>query len=74
MGSQPNPSPKVLFGPFEFEQLSGDLCKFGNRIRLQGKPLQILSILLEQPGQVSVATSCSGICGRGLRSSILSKA
>ena len=52
MGSQPNPSPKVLFGPFEFEQLSGDLRKFGNRIRLQGKPLQILSILLEQPGQV----------------------
>ena len=43
MGSQPNPSPKVLFGPFEFEQLSGDLRKFGNRIRLQGKPLQILS-------------------------------
>ena len=52
MGSQPNPSPKVLFGPFEFEHLSGDLRKFGNRIRLQGKPLQILSILLEQPGQV----------------------
>src|SRR5258705_9656634 len=52
MGSQPNPSPKVLFGPFEFEQLSGDLRKFGNRIRLQGKPLQILSILLDQPGQV----------------------
>ncbi len=52
MGSQPNPSPKVLFGPFEFEHVSGDLRKFGNRIRLQGQPLQILSILLEQPGQV----------------------
>ncbi len=52
MGSQPNPSPKVLFGPFEFEQVSGDLHKFGNRIRLQGKPLQILAILLEQPGEV----------------------
>ena len=52
MGSQPNPSPKVLFGPFEFEPISGDLRKFGNRIRLQGKPLQILSILVEHPGQV----------------------
>ncbi len=52
MGSQPKPAHKILFGPFEFEQLSGDLRKFGNRIRLQGKPLQILSILLEQPGQV----------------------
>src|SRR5665811_528609 len=27
---------QVLFGPFEFEQLSGELRKFGNRIRLQG--------------------------------------
>jgi eukaryotic-like serine/threonine-protein kinase len=52
MGSLPNPSVKVLFGPFEFEQHSGDLRKFGNRIRLQGKPLQILSILLDQPGHV----------------------
>jgi Tol biopolymer transport system component/DNA-binding winged helix-turn-helix (wHTH) protein len=52
MRSQPSPSPKVLFGPFEFEQLSGDLRKFGNRIRLQGKPLRILSILLDQPGEI----------------------
>jgi len=50
MGSQPNPLPRILFGPFEFEQVSGDLRKFGNRIRLQGKPLQILSILLDHPG------------------------
>ncbi len=52
MRSQPNPSSKLCFGPFEFEQLSGDLRKFGNRIRLQGKPLQILSLLLEQPGHI----------------------
>src|SRR5438552_9091781 len=52
MGSQPNPPRTVLFGPFEFEHLSGDLRKFGNRIRLHGKPLQILAILLDQPGQV----------------------
>jgi Tol biopolymer transport system component/DNA-binding winged helix-turn-helix (wHTH) protein len=52
MASLPNPSPRAVFGPFEFEQDSGDLRKFGNRIRLQGKPLQILSMLLDQPGQV----------------------
>jgi eukaryotic-like serine/threonine-protein kinase len=52
MRSQPHPSPAVLFGPFEFEHVSGDLRKFGNRIRLQGMPLKILSVLLEQPGQV----------------------
>lgn len=53
MESQPNHLPKVTFGPFEFDHHTGDLRKFGNRIRLQGKPQQILSILLEQPGLIS---------------------
>lgn len=52
MRLQPNSSPKIQFGPFEFEHRSGDLRKFGNRIRLQGKPLQILEILIGQPGEV----------------------
>lgn len=52
MRSQPNLSSKLFFGPFEFDPLSGDLRKFGNRIRLQGKPLQILSLLVDQPGQI----------------------
>ena len=52
MGTQPNPSHQIVFGPFEYESLSGDLRKYGNRVRLQGKPLQILGILLDQPGQV----------------------
>ena len=47
-----NPAAKLLFGPFEFERRSGDLRKFGNRIRLEGKPLQILELLLEQPREV----------------------
>ena len=70
MGSQPNPSPKVSFGPFEFEPLSGDLRKFGHWIRLQGKPLQILSILLERPGQVFSRDELQ----QHLPSSILSRA
>jgi DNA-binding winged helix-turn-helix (wHTH) protein len=52
MGSRPSPSPSIVFGPFEYDTSSGELRKFGTRIRLQGQPLQILSILLEQPGQV----------------------
>jgi DNA-binding winged helix-turn-helix (wHTH) protein len=41
----------VLFGPFEYDESSGELRKHGTRIRLQGQPLQILTTLLRRPGQ-----------------------
>jgi cholera toxin transcriptional activator len=52
MYSQPKlgVSRKVLFGPFEYEEPSGELRKYGTRIRLQGQPLQILIVLLGQAG------------------------
>ena len=40
----------VCFGPFELDLHSGELSKNGLRIKLQGQPIQILQILLEQPG------------------------
>src|SRR6266478_7329439 len=52
MGTQPNPAPRVFLGPFEYDDLSGDLSKYGTHIRLQGKPLQILSLLVNRPGQI----------------------
>ena len=52
MASQPNPSPKVVFGPFEYDDTSGDLRKYGAPIRLQGKPLQILRLLVNRSGQI----------------------
>lgn len=52
MGSRASPAPKVIFGPFEYDELSGDLRKHGIPIRLQGKPLQILLLLVNQPGRV----------------------
>jgi len=42
----------VVFGPFEYDAVSGDLRKHGTRIRLQGKPLQILSLLLDRYGEI----------------------
>jgi eukaryotic-like serine/threonine-protein kinase len=42
----------VVFGAFEYDDLSGDLRKYGTPIRLQGKPLQILSFLVNRPGQI----------------------
>src|SRR5260370_31679340 len=52
MGTQPNPATRVVFGRCEYNDLSGDLSKYGTRLRLQGKPLQILSFLVNRPGQI----------------------
>jgi tetratricopeptide (TPR) repeat protein/DNA-binding winged helix-turn-helix (wHTH) protein len=42
----------VSFGIFEVDLRSGELCKPGSKMRLQDKPLQILTLLLEHPGEV----------------------
>jgi DNA-binding winged helix-turn-helix (wHTH) protein len=42
----------VRFGPFELDHAAGELRKNGTRIRLQDQPLQLLQILLQQPGKV----------------------
>jgi eukaryotic-like serine/threonine-protein kinase len=52
MSSPAQPASKIVFGPFEYDGAAGDLRKLGNKIRLQGQPLEILSALLERPGQV----------------------
>jgi DNA-binding winged helix-turn-helix (wHTH) protein len=40
------------FGIFELDPRAGELRKHGVKLRLQGKPLRILQMLLESPGQV----------------------
>jgi enoyl-CoA hydratase/carnithine racemase/DNA-binding winged helix-turn-helix (wHTH) protein/Tol biopolymer transport system component len=42
----------LRFGPFELNSATGELRKHGIRVRLQGKPLQVLLALLESPGAV----------------------
>jgi len=39
------------FGPFELDPQTGELWKHGAKIKLQGKPFQILLALLERPGE-----------------------
>src|SRR5437762_11825195 len=43
---------RVRFGQFEMDEHAGELRKEGIKVRLQEQPLQILQILLEQPGEV----------------------
>lgn len=52
MSSQLNPTPRFLFGPFEYDGGSGELRKHRSRLRIQGQPLQILVSLLERAGEV----------------------
>jgi TolB-like protein/DNA-binding winged helix-turn-helix (wHTH) protein/Tfp pilus assembly protein PilF len=42
----------IRFGPFEVDSVSGELRKYGVRVKLQEQPLQILELLLEHPGDV----------------------
>lgn len=40
------------FGPFEFDSASLELRRRGVTVRIQGQPLQVLALLLEQPGSL----------------------
>ena len=44
------PARPVRFGNFEFNPEAGDLRKHGIKMKLQQKPAQVLSVLLETPG------------------------
>ena len=40
------------FGPFMVDLRTGELRKYGTRIKLQDRPFEILAMLLERPGEV----------------------
>jgi TolB-like protein/DNA-binding winged helix-turn-helix (wHTH) protein len=42
----------LRFGSFEFDPKTGELRKHGLRIKLNGQPVDMLTMLLEHPGQV----------------------
>ena len=43
---------RTRFGAFEADPRSGELVKNGRRVRLQEQPFQLLSALLERPGEL----------------------
>jgi TolB-like protein/DNA-binding winged helix-turn-helix (wHTH) protein/Tfp pilus assembly protein PilF len=43
---------RLAFGPFEADLHSGELLKYGNKVRLQAQPFQLLVMLLERPGEL----------------------
>lgn len=47
-----SPPERVRFGPFEADLAAGELRKRGLNLRLGGQPFEILSLLVENPGEV----------------------
>jgi TolB-like protein/DNA-binding winged helix-turn-helix (wHTH) protein/Tfp pilus assembly protein PilF len=43
---------RLSFGPYEADLYSGELLKYGNKVRLQAQPFQLLVMLLERPGEL----------------------
>ena len=43
---------RLSFGLYEIDVQTGELWKAGFRIKLQGQPFKVLTVLLEKPGQV----------------------
>ena len=52
MGGAPGQRSVIHFGTFELDLEACELRKRGRKIKLQNQPFQVLSMLLEQPGQV----------------------
>lgn len=52
MGQSRSSRDVVRFGAFELDSEGGELRKDGAKVRLQDQPLQVLQILLEQPGKL----------------------
>ena len=41
----------IRFGPFEFQPDTGELRKHGLRVKLRGQPIEVLTMLLQHPGE-----------------------
>jgi TolB-like protein len=52
MPSNPKTARPIRFGVFELDLRAGELRKCGVKLKLQGKPIALLSTLLERPGEV----------------------
>ena len=52
MDTASQPASKISFGLFEADLLTGELRKSGIRVRIQGQPFKVLSLLLERPNEV----------------------
>src|SRR5215470_14489664 len=60
MTTATNGNHRVQFGTFEVDLKAGELRRNGYRIRLQEQPFQILTMLLDRPGEVVTREELQG--------------
>jgi DNA-binding winged helix-turn-helix (wHTH) protein len=67
----PAPNPKVIrLGGFEIDLEAGELRMSGVRLKLQDRPFQVLTILLDRPGKVETRKGLRAK-GRGIQIRLL---
>ena len=52
MATSARSTPGLKFGPFELDLRTGELSRDGRKLRLQGQPVRVLSILTSRAGQL----------------------
>lgn len=52
MDSPDSSTDKLCFGVFQLDLKTGELTKRGTRLRLQGQPIRVLTLLLERSGEL----------------------
>jgi DNA-binding winged helix-turn-helix (wHTH) protein len=52
MAETSKPAGKIRFGVYQADLSTGELRKHGRKMRLTGRPFQILALLLERPGEL----------------------
>ena len=52
MATSARTTPGLKFGPFELDLRTGELSRDGRKLRLQGQPVRVLSILASRAGQL----------------------
>src|SRR5437764_726764 len=52
MGQPAKRRQQVCFGPYLADLQTGELFKYGTKLKLQDRPFEILTILLERPGDL----------------------
>lgn len=52
MRDEPSPENRLRFDAYQVDLRAGEIRKHGRKVRLAGRPFQVLALLLEQPGEL----------------------
>jgi len=71
MDSPDSSTDKLCFGVFQLDLKTGELTKRGTRLRLQGQPIRVLTLLLERSGELVTREELRQLAANSIRASFL---